>query len=62
LLDVFVAIHSETDAFPIGKERALWNVEALARKDKDRLVVEQRWRNRAVAVATQLVYVLEHSE
>jgi hypothetical protein len=61
LLDVFVAIHSETDVFPIGKERALWNAEALARKDKGRLAVEQRWRDNAVAAATQLVRLLEQS-
>jgi hypothetical protein len=34
LLNVFVAVHSETDALPIGEERTLWNAETLVREDK----------------------------
>jgi hypothetical protein len=61
LLDVFVAIHSETDALPVGNVRALWNAEALARQDKEISAAEERWRDRAVAAATQLVHLLEQS-
>src|SRR5262249_1911490 len=34
LLDVFVGIASETDALPIGEERALWNLQALEVEDR----------------------------
>lgn len=61
LLDVFVAIDSETDAFPIGEVRHLWNTEALARLDGEIIVVEQRWRNQAISAATQLAHLLEQS-
>jgi hypothetical protein len=61
LLDVFVAIHSETDALPIGKQRALWNAQALARQDREINAAEQRWHDRAVATATQLVHLLQQT-
>jgi hypothetical protein len=61
LLLVFTAIHSETDALPIGKVRALWNAEALARQDKEISAAENRWRDKAVAAATQLIHLLEQS-
>jgi hypothetical protein len=59
LLRVFVAIHSETDALPIGEERALCNAEALAREDVKISAAEERWRHEAITAATQLVQLLE---
>jgi hypothetical protein len=61
VLDVFVAIHSETDALPIGKVRSLWNSDALARKDEEIKAAEERWRGRALDAAEQLVRLLEQS-
>jgi hypothetical protein len=61
LLDVFVGIHSETDALPIEEERALWNAEALAREDRKISAAEERWRQRAVRAATQLVPLLKQN-
>jgi len=61
LLNVFVAIHSETDALPIGEERALWNAEALAREDRKISAAEERWRHEAVGAATQLIRLLEQN-
>jgi hypothetical protein len=59
LLTVFVAIHSETDAFPIGKERSLWASQALERYDTEIKAAEQRWRDKAVAASEQLIRLLE---
>jgi len=59
LLDVFVGICSETDALPVGSERALWNSEALVLEDRKVAAAELRWRSRANESATQLVRVLE---
>jgi hypothetical protein len=59
LLLVFVAIDSDTDALPIGKERTLWNREALAREDVKISAAERWWRNEAIEAATQLVRLLE---
>jgi hypothetical protein len=39
----------------------LWNTEALARLDGEMIVVEQRWRDRAISAATQLAHLLEQS-
>jgi hypothetical protein len=59
LLSVFVAIHSETDAFPIGKERSLWASQAFERYDAEIKTAEQRWRGKAVAASERLVRLLE---
>lgn len=61
LLDVFAGIHSETDALPIGEERALWNSEAVARDHRKIKAAEERWHHRAVTAATQLVRLLEQN-
>lgn len=61
LLNVFAGIDSETDALPIGDERALWNAEALVREDRKILAAEQRWRDDALAAATQLIRLLEQN-
>ncbi|WP_315836466.1 hypothetical protein [Bradyrhizobium prioriisuperbiae] len=61
VLIAFVAINSETDSLPVGKERALWNKDALAQHDHDIVVAEKRWRDEAIAAATQLVKLLEQS-
>jgi hypothetical protein len=59
LLDVFVGIHSETDASPIGTERALWDPEALELEDHKTAAAELRFRGQATEAATQLVRFLE---
>jgi len=59
LIDVYVAIVSETDALPTGEERTLWNAEALVRQAELISAAEQRWRDSAVAAAMQLVSLLE---
>ena len=58
LLDVFVGIHSETNASPIGTERALWNLEALEAEDRKIAAAELRWHGRATEAARQLVGLL----
>jgi hypothetical protein len=59
LLNVFVAIHSETDALPIGKERSLWAKQALERFDLEIKAAEQRWRDKAFAASKELIRLLE---
>ena len=61
LLEVFAAIHSETDALAVGKERTLWNAAALALQGEKIAAAEHRWRDRAVRAATELVRLLEGS-
>lgn len=60
-IDVFIAIASETDALPVGEERALWRQDALARSDNEIAVAEQRWRERAISAAKELVRLIEQS-
>ena len=60
LLNVFVGISSETDALPIGEERTLWNIDALAREDQKIRASEERWRSRSLVAATQLIRLLQH--
>jgi len=62
ILDVFVGIHSETEALPIGEERALWNRTALEREDVKISAAERHWHGQAVEAAAQLVRMLEASQ
>ena len=41
LLVGFTAIDSETDAFPIGKAREMWNADVLHREDNQRRLYEE---------------------
>jgi hypothetical protein len=59
LLDVFVGVASETDALPIGTERALWNLQALEMEDRKIAAAELRWHGRATEAARRLVGLLE---
>jgi hypothetical protein len=59
LLMVFVAINSESDTLPIGKERSLWASRALDRLDPEIKAAEQSWREDAVAASTHLLRLLE---
>ena len=61
LLRFFVGIHSETDALPLGEERALWNAEALAKEDLKIDAAERLRRDRATIAATRLVRLLEQT-
>jgi hypothetical protein len=47
LLDIFVGISSETDALPIGTERALWNLQTLGVEDRKIAAAELQWHGRA---------------
>src|SRR6266436_3089669 len=59
LLDVFVGIHSETDALPVGTERVFWNPQALELEDRKIVAAELRWGDPANQAAAQLVRLLE---
>jgi len=62
LLDVFVAIDSETDAFPVGDERRLWNPEALKPQDARLAAAEHTWHDRGADAAAKLVERLSRSD
>ena len=40
----FVGVDSETDRFPIGGTRELWDADGLARADAERVVAEDHYR------------------
>jgi len=61
ILDVFVAIDSETDSLPLGEVRQHWNPGSLEREDMKVAVAERIWRERAMDAGTRLVRQLEGS-
>jgi hypothetical protein len=44
IFDTFVAVESETDAFPIGDVRQRWSSAALSRMDAEREATEEHYR------------------
>jgi len=44
VMDTFVAVASEVDDLPLGRERGQWSVEALAAKDADAEIYRKRVR------------------
>jgi hypothetical protein len=52
--DLFVLIYSESDALPVGAERAHWSASALRREDEKIELFEGRWRDAAHAAAKNL--------
>ena len=51
----FVGIDSETDGFPLGQVRALWNPSALSQLDAERLEYESLLRGVALESAVAVV-------
>ena len=51
----FVAVDSETDAFPVGPSRAHWSPTALAREDAAREQYEESARRRSIEHAKNLI-------
>lgn len=52
---IFVAIDSETDHLPTGKERVHWQTEALAEKDIEIKESELFYHEQALAAAYRLI-------
>ncbi len=59
VLVVFTGIDSETDTLPIGDVREHWSPEALERKDREIIEVENFHRQPATEAATRLLQLLE---
>jgi hypothetical protein len=59
VLIVFVGIDCETDTLPIGEVRQHWSPEALERKDREIVEVENFYRESATKAATRLLELLE---
>ena len=59
VLVVFAGIDSETDALPMGDVRQYWSPEALERKDREIIEVENFYRQPATEAATRLLQLLE---
>jgi hypothetical protein len=51
---LFRVIDSESDALPVGSERAHWSAVALEREDARIAAFEGNWRERAMASARAL--------
>ena len=51
----FVGLDSEADRYPLGKERLLWNLEALTKLDKEILEYEKRCTDDALIICKRLV-------
>ena len=58
---VFIAIMSETDRFPVGDVRELWNPDALAHYDAERLAEERRWRLEAEVACKNILAKFENA-
>ena len=56
---VFTGIDSETDTLPIGDVRHHWSPEALGRKDREIMEVENFYRQQATEAASRLLQLLE---
>ena len=52
---LFVAVDSETDALPIGKERQYWADYALVEKDKEIKRAEEFYREQIIAGCKVLI-------
>jgi hypothetical protein len=59
ILNVFVGIDSETDAFPLGEVRQCWSPESLERYDLRLAAAELLWRETAMDAGAKLVHLLE---
>jgi hypothetical protein len=51
----FVAIDSETDHLPIGREREHWGADALAKKDKEIKAAEEIYGEDVLAACRKLI-------
>lgn len=52
---MFVGIDSESDGFPIGESRSLWDAAALSVADQQREAFEARFREAALEAAARLI-------
>jgi hypothetical protein len=59
VLIVFTGIDSDTDTLPIGEVRQHWSPEALERKDREIIEVENFYRQSATEAAMRLLQLLE---
>lgn len=59
---MLTGVYSDTDSFPLGEHRSRWDSAALARVDREREVMEARWRPEVEAACHRLVqrYQVEH--
>ena len=51
----FIGIDSETDQFPVGKQRSYWNKDALAKLDEEKAQYEERARGFAEKACRELL-------
>ena len=58
ILNIFVGIDSETDAFPLGEVRQYWCPESLEREDLKLTAAEQLWHEAAMDAGTRLLRLL----
>jgi hypothetical protein len=56
----FIAVDSETDAFPIGKERAYWASSVLVEKDREIKQADDLYREKILAACRVLVARFTH--
>jgi hypothetical protein len=62
LFHPFVAVDSETDAFPLGEVRATWSETALARVDDERRAAEEYYRPHLIGASAALIeYAKKHA-
>ncbi len=59
ILNVFVGIDSETDAFPIGEVRQYWCPESLEHEDLKLAAAERFWHETAMDAGARLLRLLE---
>jgi hypothetical protein len=50
----FVALDSDTDAYPVGEVRALWAQDSLEKMDREREATEARYRSWILDAAEEL--------
>jgi hypothetical protein len=51
----FIAVESETDAFPLGEVRSRWSVQALSRMDAERESAEAFYRPQLIEACGPLM-------
>ncbi|MFC5743772.1 hypothetical protein [Dyella tabacisoli] len=51
----FIGVDSETDRFPVGRIRDLWNADRLQEIDSERIAIETHYRRWIVESTTNLL-------
>lgn len=62
VIDVVVAVSSETDGLPLGGERTFWNAENLKEKDAEAADYRERVRSVVKSAAKELYECIEAIE